>query len=29
MELHKGILESPCLLILLIYTSNKENSSTT
>ena len=28
-ELHKGILDSSCLLILLIYTSNKENSSTT
>ena len=29
LELRKGILDSPCLLILLIYTSNKENSSTT
>ena len=29
LELRKGILDSHCLLILLIYTSNKENSSTT
>ena len=28
LELDKGIFDSPCLLILLIYTSNKENSST-
>ena len=29
LELYKGIFGSPCLLILLIYASNKENSSTT
>ena len=29
LELHKGILDSPCLLILLIYTSKEQNSSTT
>ena len=27
LELHKEILDSACLLILLIYTSNKKNSS--
>ena len=29
LDLYKGILDSPCLLILLIYTSNMKNSSTT
>ena len=29
LELHKGILDSSCLLILLIYTNNAENPSTT
>ena len=29
LELHKGILDSPCLLTVFIYTSNKENLSTT
>ena len=29
LELHKGILDSPCLLILLIYANNEEISSTT
>ena len=28
LEFHAGILDSPCLATLLIYTSNKENSST-
>ena len=28
LELHKGILASPCFLILLIYTNNNEKSST-
>ena len=29
LELHRGIRDSSCLLNLLIYTSNKENSSNT
>ena len=29
LELHKGTLDSPCLIILLIYANNNENSSST